>query len=166
MRPIISAAIFLMLLVNLLALPSIVLGDPLQWQIEDGGNGHWYDSVVYNSTWDEAKAHAESQEYNGMKGHLVTITSKEEQDFVWGHFPYNFWLEAIRMIRASEPQGNWVWVTGEKWVYTNWRNGEPSNSGGAEDCLEFYGGDPNGKWNDFYKTSSNNGYIIEYGTKP
>ena len=89
MRPIISPAIFLMFMVNLLILPSIVLGDPLQWQIEDGGNGHWYDSVVYLSTWDEAKANAEIQEYNGMQGHLVTITSKEEQDFVWSHFPYN-----------------------------------------------------------------------------
>jgi hypothetical protein len=158
---------FLTLLISILVfLPAIAFGEPVQWQIEVGGNGHWYDSVAYNSNWDEAKAHAESQEHNGMQGHLVTITSKEEQDFVWSHFPYNFWLGGYQDDKSSEPQGNWIWVTGEKWVYTNWRDGEPSNSGSSEDCLEFYGGDPNGKWNDFFRTSSNNGYIIEYETKP
>ena len=79
---------------------------------------------------------------------------------------YNYWLGGYQNDKSSEPQGNWIWVTGEKWVYTNWRDGEPSNSGAAEDCLEFYGGDPNGKWNDFFKTALNNGYIIEYGTEP
>ena len=45
---------------------------------------------------------------------------------------------------ASE--GTWVWSPSNTPLsYTNWANGEPNNSGGREDCLEFR---KDGTWND------------------
>ena len=28
---------------------------PVQWRIEDGGNGNWYDAISYSSNWVDAK---------------------------------------------------------------------------------------------------------------
>ena len=42
-------------------------------------------------------------------------------------------------------EGTFIHVTGEKVAYTNWNAGEPNNSGGGEDFVQFAAG---GKWND------------------
>ena len=45
----------------------------------------------------------------------------------------------------SEKEGHWHWVTGEPFVYTNWRSRMPNNggAGGNEDCMDWSNG-----WND------------------
>jgi hypothetical protein len=85
-------------------------------------------------TWDEAKAAAESSSYNGWKGHLVTITSTEENQFVDTNFPVDcYWLGGYQPEGSSEPSGNWQWVTGEKWNFVYWNPGfEPNNQYGGE----------------------------------
>ena len=50
---------------------------PVQWSVESGGNGHWYEAVYTGSptsyiSWDDAKAGAEAP-----GGYLACITSKE-----------------------------------------------------------------------------------------
>ena len=36
-------------------------------------------------------------------------------------------------------EGHWVWESsGVPFTYTNWRSGEPNNSGGNEDCVYKY----------------------------
>jgi beta-lactam-binding protein with PASTA domain len=58
---------------------------------------------------------------------------------------------------ASE--GNWEWVTGEPWGYTNWLAGQPDNWQ-DEDYLMFWGlGSITPTWNDGDIASS---YVIEY----
>ncbi|MCO4763527.1 MAG: hypothetical protein KC502_18565, partial [Myxococcales bacterium] len=44
-------------------------------------------------------------------------------------------------------EGQWKWADGTAWKYTNWDNGQPSNSGGGggQDYLSMR---TNGKWND------------------
>ncbi|RJR27411.1 MAG: DUF1566 domain-containing protein [Desulfobacteraceae bacterium] len=136
----------------------IATGDAIQWKAEDGGNGHWYELVTSELSWSQAKAHAEGKYKDGVKGHLATITSKEENDFVWNTFKREYaWLGGYQTNKSSEPAGNWAWVTGESWNYTNWNSGEP-NEMGAEDHLAFWN---NGKWNDspIEQLSS---FIIEY----
>jgi hypothetical protein len=110
--------------------------DAVQWRVEDGGNGHWYflDGPYY-ANWTSAKAAAEAS-----GGHLVTLTSPQEQAFAaavaFNSTPQQIddcWLGGYQDRNApdySEPAGGWRWVTGEPWVYTAWRpDGHPTGSG-------------------------------------
>ncbi|MEY5032006.1 MAG: hypothetical protein RL354_1037, partial [Planctomycetota bacterium] len=49
---------------------SSMAADAVQWRVEDGGNGHWYEVNPSGLTWEAAKQFAES-----LGGHLVTVTS-------------------------------------------------------------------------------------------
>ena len=54
----------------------------------------------------------------------------------------------------TESEGNFVWMSGAPWSYTNWANGEPNDWGDGEDCVilsfgSFYSENfSNGKWTD------------------
>ena len=143
-------------------------------------NGHYYDIITGQNgiTWSQAKIAAESQTYEGLKGHLVTITSAEENDFIvsnfGSHFAHlNYFLGGIQPPGSPEPAGGWTWVTGEPWSYTNWEPDSPGNGYGGddgihpqgypEDALETYTAD--GRWNDFPSVVSEwgrDGYIVEW----
>jgi hypothetical protein len=85
-------------------------------------NGHYYEIV--HGRWDSplipsnpsfslALSHAESKSHLGIRGHLVTITSQSEQDFLlnaFGNPRLGEWL----WIGASDAQveGEWRWVSG------------------------------------------------------
>ena len=143
-----------------LFITNMAMAVSIQWKTEDGGNDHWYDVVQYVSTWEQANAHAQTQTLNGVQGNLVTLTGEEEQGFVWSNFPNNaYWLGAYQTDKTSEPGGNWAWVTGEPWSYTNWASGEPNNDDLSEDVMQFGSG---GSWNDQKNSKLAGGYIIEY----
>lgn len=102
-----------------------------------------------NCTWDEAENFCLS-----VGGHLATITTQEEQEFIQGA-PGPNWIGARR-----NPYGAWEWVTGESWGYQCWAPGENDNHGGYEDVLYI-----GGYWGD----ASNNatgiyGFICEWET--
>jgi hypothetical protein len=133
-----------------------------QWKGE-GGNGNWYEAVSSpNTTWTTAKAAAEA-----MGGHLATITSEAENAFIFnnlsiGSSPY--WLGGFQPPSSTEPGGNWQWVTGEAWGYTNWAGGEP-NDQNREDALAFAFFMGDGTWNDApsgHTGYRNGGYVVEY----
>lgn len=88
------------------------------------------------STATRAAAHAACTSTLG--GHLVTIDSAAENDFVWLE-AMTFFSTSPRWIDLSDQatEGTFVWSTGEPLSYTNWASGEPSNSSGNEDCVEF-----------------------------
>ena len=94
-------------------------------------------------TWEEAKARAEAD-----GGHLVTITSAEENAMVYALIAENAdiwvnldvttmtdgeetalqvslgpWIGLYQEGGATEPAGGWTWVTGETSDYTNWLSG-------------------------------------------
>jgi len=49
--------------------------EPVKWI----ANGHWYDVVDAPAiNWLEANAVANAKQFNGLKGHLVTITTEAE----------------------------------------------------------------------------------------
>ncbi len=154
---------------------------PIQWTSASGGNNHWYDYIAYTSLWDDANTHAQTQEYAGINGHLVTLTSAEENTFVWdslnASFPnsFNAWLGGYQVSSPSEPaatpSSDWAWVTGEEWSYTNWSTtyGEPNDGGdnienAQEDHLHYFHGA--GEWNDLYNGNQVSGYVVEYDTTP
>jgi hypothetical protein len=151
-----------MLTIGLLLFIMVGTGNaaPIQWSV----NGHWYEAICFSGTWDQAKANSLTKTYNGMQGHLATLTSATENNFVWSSFNTNeYWLGGYQTNKTSEPAGNWAWVTGEAWSYTNWAGGEPNNAGGSEDHMQFWSS--NGTWNDQYNTACSSGYIIEYESR-
>ena len=45
-------------------------------------NGHYYELVADAVLWTDAKAAADASVYRGKYGHLATITSESENDFI------------------------------------------------------------------------------------
>lgn len=113
-------------------------------------NGHYYRTVSPRSaTWEAAKLFAFQQTLDGMRGHLVTITSAAEQQFLMANYGTGgaFWTGGFQPPGSPEPGGNWQWVTGEPFQYSNWYpEGEPNDAFGSEFVLEVFS--PSGLWND------------------
>ncbi len=101
---------------------------PIQWGVSSGGNGHYYERIDVSGglTWGDAKLAAESINLAGTLGHLVTVTSQAEADFLLTSVypqvilePGRFWLGAFQPLGSAEPDGGWQWVTGELWSFSN-----------------------------------------------
>jgi hypothetical protein len=135
-------------------------------------NGNHYQRIAGPGiTWAQALLDAQAMTFNGVSGHLATLTEQSENDFVFslGNVHYHFigGFQNLSSPSYSEPGGGWEWVTGEAWSYTNWwLPNEPNNTGptGAEDSLELLSGGGFGQsWNDVADTHSA-GYIVEFDT--
>ncbi|MBE6908984.1 MAG: hypothetical protein E7474_05205 [Ruminococcaceae bacterium] len=113
-------------------------------------NGHTYEYIDLDLSWIEARDYCRARD-----GHLVTITSPEEQNFLEDNF-YGLQL----WIGAFESDMGWRWVTDEEWYYENWTTGEPS--GGEEWCGCFWN---EMLWNDLREADPGervSGFICEY----
>jgi hypothetical protein len=74
----------------------------------------------------------EARDYCATLGaHLVAIESKIENDFVYQLNP-NTWIG----LTDETQEGEWLSVTGEPVIYTNWTYSEPDN------CAHGCGGRP------------------------
>jgi hypothetical protein len=106
---------------------------------------------------------------------VFSLIQEDERFFREEHGP---WIGGIQVNANREPDGNWRWVTGERFVYTNWQSGEPNNSGGGDPMLspgtpvgqteellhykrEFSDGESVPVWNDLYHQYLLSGYIAE-----
>lgn len=133
-------------------------------------NGHYYEFFQSdgNITWADANASANSSVYSGMIGHLATLTSAQENDWVFENVAggsTGTWLGGIQDPQGAEPSGGWGWVTGESWGYSNWAPGQPNESGGNnEDYLRYWNDD--GEWNDGKLAGNVDGFIVEYEEDP
>lgn len=79
---------------------------------------HLYYLSDQASSWTDANAQA------SQLGHLVTITSEDENQFIYNAIKDNsVWIG----FHDSITEGNFEWVTGEDVDYTNWRRGSPNN---------------------------------------
>lgn len=119
----------------------------------DGRRYELYDIAM---PWTEAKAKCEE-----LGGHLVTITSQNEQntvrDLISQGRKYSYWMG----MTDEAAEGVWVNITGEPVSYTNWSKLEPNN--GSD--LEHYGVIRNvdgNNWNDVSNTYSAVGFVCEY----
>lgn len=139
-------------------------------------NGHKYAVYDDSMTWEDAKTFCEN-----LGGHLITITSANEQKYVESLLSSGkkkqYW------IGASDISGNWQWVTGEKWDYTNWCAAQPDdyekdsyyaqilkevNKTAVASCRAY-------SWNDITNTNTSNkpeyfspdfiGFICEWDTE-
>lgn len=129
------------LLFSIIFCDTSVLAQPIRWNIDDGGNGHYYEHVAIGTNWSCAKQLAEQHVFDGSPGHLATITSQDELDFFRENFLIgrSIWLGGFQDTNAEdyfEPDGGWRWVTGEPWDFTAWsttdvggNDDEPNNAG-------------------------------------
>lgn len=137
---------------------------------QNPANGHYYERVTMPGNAPAASNAAQSRSVYGVAGHLVTLTSAAENQWVLdnldGDYLRGHWLGGYQPFGSPEPAGNWRWVTGEPWSYSNWNPGEPNNAGGNEDWLEYWFSGTLGGWNDVASTSvsrtSGTGYVVEY----
>jgi hypothetical protein len=100
---------------------------PVQWHVNEGGNGHWYQGVATQTavSWTSARARAVT-----LGSQLASISSRAEDDFVarlalenplvWPTtVGYGPWLGGYQTSPSTDPFANWVWVTGEPWSYVS-----------------------------------------------
>jgi hypothetical protein len=145
----------------------------IQWPSTSGGNGHYFALTPYATNWEDAQQLAVS-----WGGHLATITSAEEQDFInqtfltnqFEHLP--LWIGLVdrglpgtfrfklRRFKArfgypTTMTNRFEWLTGERLDYMFWKQGEPNNSSPGEYYVTInweYSDNPprglKGDWND------------------
>lgn len=140
------------------------------------GTSHYYQAFNGKFDWDDAELNAEN-----IGGYLVTLTSAAEDSWVWANVvpsgnPSWYLLGGYQPQGSQEAAGGWQWVNGEgSFVspnYNNWNGGEPNDSNGFEDVLQYWN---NGQWNDLNRDSDNSayggttyykGYIVEFDHNP
>jgi len=143
------------------------------WSRTMNGITHTYQAVIAPGiTWNQARDAAIIK-----KGHLATITSKDENDLMLSHIQntsywslcrgnmFGPWLGGWQPSGAHNSSTGWAWVTGEKWEYTNWHAEEPNDFQGEEDKLFFYVNTctPSSTWGDHRDDGDGvTAYIIEW----
>ena len=118
-------------------------------------NGHWCGVDYTPRTWADSEVLAVS-----LGGHLATIRSQAEQDWIEGTFgPYwaqpngdgglwiGLWQDPID-AGYSEPGGGWKWSSGEPLSFVNWHPVEPNNITGHDDFAELLPQQYAWRWND------------------
>ena len=134
--------------------------------VTNGFDGRDYALYDITMTWHEARAYCEC-----MRGHLATVTSVGEQEFIVslldrGSREY-YWLGAT----DEDVEDVWKWVTSEQWNYTNWHIGEPNNDYyGTENYLGIWTKNNRRwtpyKWNDFTVDDPiSHGFICEWSNR-
>jgi uncharacterized membrane protein YgcG len=90
-------------------------------------------------------------------GHLATVGSKEENELLRKLHEGEHWLGATDGRPDTMPGvGPYLWVTGERWTYSEWEGGQPNayqtdcpDDNAAVDCFEHCAFQTSeGDWND------------------
>jgi hypothetical protein len=140
----------------------------------NGVNGHFYRPISQGATYTNARAAALNTTFKGQTGYLVTITSADEDAFIFNNVPQsNIWFaltdeveEARWTIDAGPEKGTLIKINNGQTngnipgQYNNWAPGEPNNSGNEDYAVTKWNGS---QWNDLPNHFSNP-YVIEYGT--
>ena len=141
----------------------------------NGVNGHFYRPISTGATYTAARAASLLTTFKGQKGYLVTITSSDEDAFIFNNVPQgNIWFaltdevsEARWTIDAGPEKGTLIKINNGQTngnipgQYNNWAGGEPNNSGDEDYAVTKWGG--GSQWNDLPNHFSC-AYVIEYGT--
>jgi len=136
--------------------------------------GRLYEVVLtWGGSWSEADAAARRR-----GGHLVSITSADENEFVYTLIApdlrlwdmvedgqaFGPWIGLYQPPGAPEPDGGWAWVGGDPVTFKNFSEGQPNNFGGNSDVVRFHNAvhEPSPFWDDARTDSSSaRGYVME-----
>ncbi|XP_058393977.1 C-type lectin domain family 4 member G-like isoform X2 [Diceros bicornis minor] len=92
------------------------------------------------ATWEEAQHNCTSS-----GAHLVIVEDLDEQGFLSRNTRgRGYWL-GLRAVRRAGIIQAYQWVDGVSLSFSHWRQGEPNDSGGREDCVMML---DTGMWND------------------
>ena len=141
----------------------------------NGVNGHFYRPIATGATYTNARAASLLTTFKGQTGYLVTITSADEDNFIFNNVPQtSIWFaltdeasEARWTIDAGPEKGTLIKINNGQTngnipnQYNNWAPGEPNDSGNEDYAVTKWGG--GNQWNDL-PNNFNNPYVIEYGT--
>jgi hypothetical protein len=137
-------------------------------------NGHFYRPISTGTTYTGARSAAAATTFKGQTGYLVTITSADEDAFIFNNVPQSsIWFaltdEAVEgqwRINAGPESGTLIKTSNGQFTgniagqYNNWAPGEPNNSGNEDYAVTKWNGS---QWNDLPNNFSC-AYVIEYGT--
>jgi hypothetical protein len=140
----------------------------------NGTNGHFYRPISTGATYTNARTLSSQQTFKGQQGYLVTITSADEDAFIFNNVPQsNIWFaltdeasEARWTIDAGPEVGTLIKINNGQLngnipgQYNNWAPGEPNNSGNEDYAVTKWNGS---QWNDLPNHFSNP-YVVEFGT--
>ena len=141
----------------------------------NGVNGHFYRPIATGATYTNARAASLLTTFKGQKGYLVTITSADEDAFIFANVPQSsIWFaltdevsEARWTIDAGPENGTLIKINNGQTngnipgQYNNWAGGEPNNSGDEDYAVTKWGG--GSQWNDLPNHFSC-AYVVEFGT--
>ncbi len=125
-------------------------------------NRHGYYKSSFKYPWPVAKDISFYIGDTSVNGHLVTLTSAAENNFIFNQIRGSGYAPWIGLYNTGKP-GQFGWVNGESSGYTNWAPGEPNNaSGNTRYVKERYVRllDSYGNWND--QRSDNAPFITEF----
>lgn len=118
-------------------------------------NNHFYTIYDFSpiasaetNTWENAFEYCE-----GVNGYLATITSKEENDFLFNYMTERGYDNAYFGLTDSSREGHWIWKNGTESDYSNWASNEPSGEDGAN-YAKLSTDHPDGTWSDGVFSSS------------
>jgi hypothetical protein len=141
---------------------------PVQWRVEDGGNGHWYATSSSVGTWDAMRTLSialggDLASLQSMAENQAANRSRRAQDALTGGGP---WIGGRKLLNQA-----WSWSDGSTWDFMNWALGEPC-CGDAGLYIHLY---PGGEWNDHnqaqypcralieWSADCNNDGTVDYG---
>lgn len=159
--------------------PQIARAQPIPF------NGNYYEYVDSSLTWGAARVAASERSYNGVLGHLATVNSQAENDFLFDlkPAPTATFLGAWIGVKISSNVQTWEVgpEASDTLVYRNWGGAEPNNGGTRQTAYGYihigssaYAGISPGEWADSANGRTTGrtgfdpivGYYVEYEAVP
>jgi hypothetical protein len=142
---------------------------PVQWRVPDGGNGHWYQTIVVPDGVNASQARSIADAYGGK----LLEGCGAEIDWVFERTAASR-LESWRSVSSYQHHGPYIglskvggvftWPGGEACAFDRWDCcDEPTNSS-AETAVMFFrfGVPPNSRCHDVAPIAVSNGAVLEW----